>query len=382
MTDLHRLPAAGLTRPFEGFDAACRVHASAVALQIGERRWTYGDLHTWTSRLVTLLRNCLGETAAAPRVGLMATGSLTAYGGTLAVLGSGAALVSLDAAQAVAHNAAIVRRAGIRWLVVDDDGLPHAQALREACDGALQLIAPESILADTEGRDRRALAEPTAWQPMSLMADADPACLLFAGGGSDDPVGVTIDHGQLGTCLRDLRSVALALPKDRVATTFDPAADGALTQLLNAWWSGATVVVMPPAAQAAPLSFIVQERITVWLSTATLAMTMHQQGLLQPGRLPSLRLSLLTGGPLSAEAGEAWTAATGGGGLYTVGMRDGQPMAHDVRRWQAPDVTGARQSGTVAAAHPSANGPAQAGQPDDAGDDDRVHRQHQFAAAA
>ena len=84
-----------LMRPFEGFDKACRQHGAATALEIGQARWTYGELQAWTLRLAALLSPMLGRHPHEQRVGVLASRSLTAYGGSLAVLASGATLVAL-----------------------------------------------------------------------------------------------------------------------------------------------------------------------------------------------------------------------------------------------------------------------------------------------
>lgn len=332
-----------LMRPFEGFDKACRQHGAATALEIGQARWTYGELQAWSLRLAALLSPMLGRHPHEQRVGVLASRSLTAYGGSLAVLASGATLVALNPAYPTERNAAILRGAGIRVLIVGDEGLAQLDALQARVDAPLAVLAPESIRAPAASvapalpaspsgaassgahapsgapaRDARHMSVPGAWLPPPRPADDHLAYLVFTSGSTGEPKGVAITHGNLSVYMRNFRALAPTLAQDRVATTFELSFDVALHDMINAWWSGATLVVMPERAMLVPARFILEQHISVWFSVASFAMIMQKQNHLRPGLFPKLRLSLLCGEALPAASAAAWAAAAPNSELFNV----------------------------------------------------------------
>ncbi len=310
-----------LLRPYEGFAAACRVHGSATALEIGTKRWSYAELGSWCERLAALLTPSLGPRPQDVRVGVLASRSLSAYGGSLAVLACGATLVALNPAYPVERNLGILRRAGIRVLIVGDEGLAQLAELEAACEEPLTVVAPESLRAlapSADGRDARHMVSAGAWTPPARPADDALAYIVFTSGSTGEPKGVAINHHNLSVYFRNFRSLAPAHASDRVATTYELSFDVALHDMLNAWWSGAALVVMPERAMLAPARFILDRQITVWFSVASFAMILQKQGLLRPGVFPKLRLSLLCGEALPATTAAAWAAAAPNSLLYNV----------------------------------------------------------------
>jgi acyl-CoA synthetase (AMP-forming)/AMP-acid ligase II len=146
---------AQLLRPFEGFEQACERHAAQCALQIGTQRWSYADLQAWTLRVAALLAvdlpaRPLGRDPSlarqAPRVGVLASRSLVAYGGSLAVLAAGAALVALNPSHPVERLARIIHRAGIEVLLVGEEALTTLQQLMPHVPGVRSVVAPLSAV--------------------------------------------------------------------------------------------------------------------------------------------------------------------------------------------------------------------------------------------
>jgi amino acid adenylation domain-containing protein len=311
-------------RPYAGFMASAARNPDAVALEIGDQQWRYGELAEQAQRWVAALRALLGTQAAGQRVGVLASRSLTAYLGSMAVLGSGAALVALNPAYPVARNLVILQRAGVQTLLVGAEGAAMLAALAAASPRPLRVICPvlprsAAPAGVSQWLDAADLAAQTpAVAPFAQPAAQDLAYIVFTSGSTGEPKGVAIAHGQLCAYMHNYLRLAPTQAEDRVATTYELSFDVALHDLLHTWWAGATLVVMPERAMLAPARFILDRQITVWFSVASFAMLMQRQGVLRPGLFPMLRLSLLCGEALPVATAAAWSQAAPGSALYNV----------------------------------------------------------------
>lgn len=340
-------------RPFEGFQAACRRHGSATALEIGAQHWTYLELQDWTLRLAALLAPHVAA-GAPPRIGVLASRSLTAYGGTLAVLASGATFVALNPAYPAERNLAILQRAGIEVLVVGAEGLAAWEALQARGARVRVLLAPQAVLALPAGtaqpalvHDIRDMADPPRGTLPAVPPEDALSYVVFTSGSTGEPKGVSITHRNLQAYQRNFRRLAAPHAGDRVATTYELTFDVALHDMLNAWWSGATLVVMPERAMLAPARFILDQRITVWFSVASFAMILQKQGLLRPGLFPQLRVSMLCGEALPMATALAWAAAAPNSELYNVWGPTETTMELSFYRWDRAHSTEHCRRGVV-----------------------------------
>jgi len=340
-------------RPYAGFLATAARCPEAVALEIGDRCWRYGELAEQAGRWVAALQALLGPQPAGQRVGVLASRSLTACLGSLAVLGSGAAVVALNPAYPVARNLAILQRAGIQTLLVGAEGEAMLAALAAASPRALRVISPHTrrgagLAGVAQWLDQDDLAaQPRPGQTPPAPADGDLAYLVFTSGSTGEPKGVAIAHGQLRAYLHNYLGLAPTRADDRVATTYELTFDVALHDLLHTWWAGATLVVMPERAMLAPARFILDRRITVWFSVASFAMLMQRQGVLRPGLFPELRLSLLCGEALPVATAAAWSQAAPGSVLYNVWGPTETTMELAFYRWDPVHSPGRSLRGVV-----------------------------------
>jgi amino acid adenylation domain-containing protein len=318
-------PALVCPSPAAGFAAAAVARPQHPALEIGSQRWSYAELSAEAGRLRAAIERFGSER---PLVAVFASRSLAAHAGTLAVFFAGRAHVALNPSHPAERNAAILDQAGADTVVVDRAALAALPALIALHAGALTVLAPDVGAAELAGP--RAAWPEVRWVGAEAIAALTPrlevpetragdlAYLVFTSGSTGTPKGVAITHGNLAHYMRSFRELAAPLPRDRVAATYELTFDVALHDMLNTWWSGATLCVVPARQLLAPARFIVNERVTYWFSVASSAMLAEQQGTLLPGAFPLLRVSMLCGEPLPVGTAAAWAAAAPASELYNV----------------------------------------------------------------
>ena len=167
----------------------------AIAVQDGDRRLTYGELHAAASRLASLLV-ARGLRPGAPV--LVSSPRTTVLPVTLlGVLIAGGAYIAADHRWPATRLAQVARHATMTVVVGTAAGadLPGALCLPDVIDGL--------------AADRSRLASPPR------VGGADPFCVIFTSGSTGEPKGVLTLHG--GTALR-LHDVDYA-PLDRDTVT-------------------------------------------------------------------------------------------------------------------------------------------------------------------
>jgi amino acid adenylation domain-containing protein len=333
--------------PAEGFCHAVECHSAGIALEIGEEQWTYTGL----SMLAAAIAREIGTIEShAAFVGVLASRSLTAFTGTLAVFGAGAAHVALNPAHPTRRSASVLDQAEVSTLIVGNEGLPALAELLKLVPRIRCVIAPET--ADLNAfraihTDVR-FVDSTALRPRGLLTAPrvlpdDLAYLVFTSGSTGEPKGIAISHGNLAAYTRNFRALAGPLATDRVATTYELTFDIALHDMFQAWFSGATLCVVPARQLLAPARFIRSQRITYWFSIASAAMLMEHQGTLRPGVFPCLRVSMLCGEALPARTAAAWAAAAPASVLYNVYGPTETTMELAFYRWHESSMAASRR---------------------------------------
>jgi amino acid adenylation domain-containing protein len=331
--------APSLYGPF--VEAVNRKPAHA-ALEVGGQTWSYAALARLSGQIGSVLAG-LGDTPArSGMVGVLASRSLTAFAGSLAVFAAGRTHVALNPQHPPARIADIIRQTGISVVIAGPQSVSLIAQVELLAGRPLTVIAPETDRLDgaafghrgpTVGRDEIARQTPLEAHPAENPDQL--AYAVFTSGSTGAPKGVAITHGNLAAYLRNFRALAAPEAADRVAQTFELSFDVALHDMLNALWSGATLVVMSERAMLSPARFIRERRITYWFSVASFAMILQRQGVLRPGLFPDLRVSLLCGEPLPRASAAAWAAAAPNSELYNVYGPTETTMELAFYRWQS-----------------------------------------------
>ncbi|NED70922.1 long-chain fatty acid--CoA ligase, partial [Streptomyces sp. SID9944] len=97
------------------FSRSARRHPDRAALSVAGATLSYRELARTAERLAAHL----GPVPPGARIGLLASRSLLAYAGYLAVLSTGATVVPLNPIFPARRNAAIAARAGLRTVLTD-----------------------------------------------------------------------------------------------------------------------------------------------------------------------------------------------------------------------------------------------------------------------
>lgn len=275
------------------FARTARRHPDALALEVGGAAYRYAELEALSGRLAGVLVAARGG-APPRRVGLLASRTVTAYAGYLAVQRLGATVVPLNPAFPTARNADIAERAGLDLVLAEDDG-----------SGA-GLPVPV-VPVDAGGPDPR-LARATA--PPVRPVPRDAICyILFTSGSTGTPKGVPVRHRNVAAYLEHVIPRYGLGVGSRLSQTFDLTFDLSVFDLFGAWASGGTVVVPGPHDLLAPARFVARERITHWFSVPSVVSLAGRLRGLTPGSMPDLRWSLFCGEPLTHRQAAAWRAA-------------------------------------------------------------------------
>ncbi|WP_186156457.1 AMP-binding protein [Burkholderia gladioli] len=274
---------------YDWFAASVEQHGSLPALEIDDRQWTYAALAARASAIAAVIERAHAGRAPT-RIGLLAARTPDAYAGYLAIQQLGAVAVPLNPTFPHARLATICTRAGLDCVLTDfaefvDLGTPLIRTPDDATSAA-----------DTElpgyARDRD-----------------DLAYILFTSGSTGTPKGVPITHGNIDAYLRHVIARYEVGPGARLSQMFDLTFDVSVFDLFVAWGAGATVVVPTRGDLLAPVRFINRRAISHWCSVPSVISFARRLGTLRAGAMPTLRVSLFAGEPLTVQQADAWRLA-------------------------------------------------------------------------
>ncbi|MBA2672262.1 amino acid adenylation domain-containing protein [Ramlibacter sp.] len=295
-----------------GFMASAARAPHATALQLGADSWSYAQLDANAHRIAGGLQ----AIAAAPaRVGIFARRSLVSYTGVLGALFAGAAFVPLNPALPAARLQSVIDLAQLDAIVCEQRHLPLLRTILAQCQASPRVLVAQAV---REAPDAPPTVQLSASEngsampaPDSRTATASPgiAYILFTSGSTGTPKGVPVSHANVAAFLASNAARYRLSPGDVVSQTFEQSFDLSVFDLFMAWNAGAALCALAATELLSPLSAIRARGITVWFSVPSVIAVQIRLGLLQPGSLPSLRLSLFCGEPLVRAHAQAWQDA-------------------------------------------------------------------------
>ncbi|GAA2213555.1 D-alanine--poly(phosphoribitol) ligase [Nonomuraea monospora] len=281
------------------FAATAAALPDAPALEVGDATLTYRQLEETARRLAAWLVAEHGEVPG--RVALLASRTVAAYAGYLAVLSLGATVVPLNPAFPAARNATLCRLAGADAVLIDSAGAGQAGAFPHV----------RTVLPITH--------EPPAapFEPRPAAA-REVAYVLFTSGSTGVPKGVPIRHANLTAYLDHCVSRYAVGPGARLSQEFDLTFDPSVFDLFVTWSAGATLVVPSGDERLAPVEFINRRRLTHWYSGPSHLSLADDSGDLSPGGMPHLRWTMLGGEQLTGALAARWAEAAPGSVMENV----------------------------------------------------------------
>ena len=273
------------------------------ALRIGDRSWTYAQVHEMALSWAGTLQAASPERLRS--VGVLAAASPETYVGILAASYAGAAVVPLSPAFPAERTAVMAEAAAADAFIADGKG---ADILGQTgLAGRRPVLVPDTGATGPSGitirnQPSRGLTQPAAASP------SDIAYVLFTSGSTGRPKGVPISHGNVDHFFRFNQPRYGLTPEDVCSNTFAATFDLTLFDMYMAWHAGATLESTPAGAFLALPEFIERKKMTVWFSVPSAIAVVRRRGL-SPGSMPSLRWSLFCGEALMQQDAEDWQQA-------------------------------------------------------------------------
>ncbi len=248
------------------FEAQVKQRPTAIAIQFGDRSFTYESLNQGSNQLARYLQS-LGIGDGMP-VGICLERSVEAIAAMLAVLKAGGAYVPLDPNYPLERLRFILADAGITVLLTQSD---YADALQT---DKVKVICLE--------QEWDAIAQESD-ENLSMVCTADQlAYVIYTSGSTGTPKGVMVAHRAVNRLVRATGATNYVQieSSDRIAQVANLAFDAATFEVWGALLNGAQLIGFDRTTTLSPPDFVAElqrQQISIlFLTTALFNQTVHQ----------------------------------------------------------------------------------------------------------
>ena len=296
------------------YDSSLRL-PSELALSVGGKSLSYSRLRELVQPVAGWIRRNSSEPA--PRIGILASRSLSTYTGILGTCWAGGTYVPLSPKLPEERLIQLLDHVRAEALIVDAESESLlSQRLLSHCPRLI--LAPErgashEIKLDTGvsvtigGSDALPRFDP---QDRPVVAGPDHMVyIIFTSGTTGMPKGVMIPASAATHFINVMRERYALEPSDRIAGMTDVTFDISVFDLFVAWSVGASVHVVPHTQLMAPADFVRRNKCSVIFTVPSVVSGMQRMKMLPASSLPSLRYSFFAGEPLPVISASAWKQA-------------------------------------------------------------------------
>lgn len=254
----------------------------------------YDALAQLSSRVCDWL--CAAGITSGDRVGLYLRKSIDAVAAIFGILKAGAVYVPLDPNAPVLRNAAILRDASAKAVVIE-----RRFAGARECHG--QDAPPRMLVLDDTGGGvflEQALAREPARElsASNAVTPDDLAYVLYTSGSTGTPKGVALSHRNASSFIHWCSDTFGPRPEDHFSSHAPFHFDLSILDLYLAIKHGARIALIGEDAAKSPprtASLIAQEKISIWYSTPSVLTLLVQYGNIAALDCSSVRLILFAG---------------------------------------------------------------------------------------
>lgn len=292
-----------------------------LAVTGGGSQLTFGELAAKSDRLAGCLRE-LGVRRG-DRVVYFQKRSPACITATLGILKAGAAYIPLDQKTPPERWRRIVEDATPRVIVCDASTLPETLHRLDHMAAPLPVVSlgPRPALSGMQRQVcfEEELAAAAGGSPPGGLSPQDVAYVLYTSGSTGAPKGVMVTHANVCNYIDWAVEYFQINPQDRILGTAPFYFDMSTFDIHCALASGATLSLATEDLLLFPQNLarkIEQEEISLWKGVSSLLMYLVRAGVVQPGRMPSLRTVIFAGEPLGAQYLAKWMEALPQAGFF------------------------------------------------------------------
>lgn len=304
-----------------GFFERAAANPTSIALDFGDRLFSYGDLRRLALSIAAAVADCDADGVASPWVGMLVGKTQHGYAAMPGILAAGKGYMPLSCSAPGARLADMIERSGTSLVFADEEGLRALPSMLAHMGRRLTVlvdVGEENAAVQVEALEKawpshvfkRVTPEATTSESLAREVHRDtPAYLLFTSGSTGRPKGVMVSHGNVRHFLDAIADLYAFTAADRFSQNFDFTFDLAVFDVFACLEAGGCICVPSSGDKVLPARYVNRARLSVWFSVPSAVTAMQATRQLTPGAFGNLRYSFFCGEALIVKAARAWQAA-------------------------------------------------------------------------